>query len=101
MTSMFEYWATRAAEPLWSVHGDSATHKAATTGTETAITVLLGEFSESEGLEHGQVVVREADITVVRGDYLTFDSRTWRVLEVVTEEDGLATCELIRATEVN
>jgi hypothetical protein len=100
VTSQHEYWALQASKPLFEVHGDTAVHKAAVSGTETSVTVLVGEFNEGEEVENGQVVLRVADVTVTNGDYLTYNSRTWRVVSVVTEEDGLYACELVRAREV-
>lgn len=102
MASKHEYWATRAAEPLFTWHGDTGTHYAAKTAVSTSVTILSCEvYSGTDGNEYAKFVAREADLTIERADYLTYDGRKWRVMEAVIGEDGLFEIEALRAQEIS
>lgn len=102
MASKHEYWATRAGEPLFSWHGDTGSHYAMKTSTTTSVTILACEvYSGLDGQEYAKIVAREADVTIERGDYVTYDGRKWRVMEPVVAEDGFFEIEALRAQEVS
>ncbi len=102
MASKFEHWSKAAWETLAEVHKDTATHTAMRTGTETSVSLLAAEVIHGiDGNEIAQFSSNPTDLTIERGDYITYDGRTWRVLEVFEQEDGLYQISAIRAQEVN
>lgn len=102
MASRHEYFVGRAMDSLEKLHGDTGVHRAASTGVETSVTLLVAEiFVSIDGFEHMKAVLRESAVVMTRGDYLTYDGRKWRVIEIVTQEDGLHEIDGIKAEEVN